>query len=241
MQTLPVCWSDTFICCVEETQRSSSKGLVELIERGGKKWIKLVIYRISTFSFSLTHTDARRSRQTAFFSLIHLPVHRSPSTFPFPRRTFLLLLLPQAPASLPSPLPLRSVYHGILMWPVRELVKLSQLCASGCQGPFASRRRKPAPAGALLLAACWQISRGGLLSPPSNPVHSLFSPDHPPGPLSEIKMPPYSKDSGADLKRIVTLKRQRWDDLKTNKSTRLLHRESCASSQSTLDQIKTAN
>lgn len=113
-----------------------------------------------------THADARKSRQTAFFSLIHLLVHRSPSTFPFPLRPFLLLLLPPAPASLPSPLPLRSVYRGILMWPVRELVKLSQLCASGSQGPFSSRRGKPAPAGALLLAACWQINRGGLLFPP---------------------------------------------------------------------------
>lgn len=188
------------------------------------------------FFLSHTHTYARKSRQTAFFSLIHLPVHRSPSTFPSPLRPFLpvlLLLLPQAPASLPSPLPLRCVYRGILMWPVRKLVKLSQLCASGCQGPFSSRRGKPAPAGALLLAACWQISRGGLLFPLHPRAFVVFPwPPSPPGPLSEIKMPPYSKDSGADLKRIVTLQRRRWDDLKTYESARLLHREFCASSQS---------
>ena len=95
-------------------------------------------------------------------SLIHLLTRRLPSppirprllSFPFPLHLCFLL-----PTSLPPPPPpppppaspstrslfLCSMYCRILMWPVRELVKLSQLCACRSQRPTPPTAGSPLP------------------------------------------------------------------------------------------------
>lgn len=133
------------ICDAEDTQRSSSKRLIELIKCK-------TLCEISWISTSPCPNFLQYARTSV--SLIHLlPCSFLPrfpfdqtSTAPFPPSP---LFLPPTPPPLLSLVPpsllLCSMYSRILMWPVRELVKLSQLCAVSVSEPHSSHHKQSIP------------------------------------------------------------------------------------------------
>lgn len=111
---------------------------------------------MSDFGISTLSRPTSLSHMYAYLRLPDSPSHSPLPPAPFwphfyislsPSPLFFLTdyLPPPLPSLLPPALFLCSMYCRILMWPVRELVKLSQLCACRCQSPTPPTTGSPVP------------------------------------------------------------------------------------------------